>query len=206
MNPPVSSQRSPFSLVEVDPDETLKPANTQLFENSGLAQHAITHAAATDPDRLFSTTDRATDPNLAILDEKPEHRLIVYLKGKGLSNKEVSNKTGYTQAWVSQITRQPWFRLRLVQELREAGVDQIQQVLKANALDSIFTLVDIRDDPQAPKAVRKSAADSLLDRYLGKATQKFADESASTPSTEELHNLDKQIAEIDTQLKNENKT
>ena len=204
MSQPANSQRSPFSLVEVNPDEALKPTNTQLFENSGLAQHTVTHAAATDPDRLFSTNGDMVDPNLAILDEKPEHRLIVYLKAQGFSNKEVSDKTGYTQPWVSQITRQPWFRLRLVQELREAGVDQIQQVLKSNALDSIFTLVDLRDDPQAPKSVRKAAADSLLDRYLGKPTQKFADETPSTPSTEELHNLDKQIAEIDSTLKNEN--
>lgn len=204
MSQPDSSHHfSPFSLEEVSLDETPKPANKQLFENSGLAEHAVTHAAATDPDRLFSTTDRATDPNLAILDEKPEHRLIVYLKAQGFSNKEVSDKTGYTQAWVSQITRQPWFRLRLVQELREAGVDQIQQVLKANALDSIFTLVDLRDDPQAPKAVRKACADSLLDRYLGKPTQKFENEKPSTPSTEELNHLEQQIAEIDRKLKNE---
>lgn len=204
MNPPVSPHRSPFSLVEVDPDETLKPPNTQLFENSGLEQHPVTHAAATDPDRLFHSSSVSENPNLAILDEKPEHRFILHLKAEGFSNKEVAEKMGYTQAWVSQITRQPWFRLQLVQVMREAGVDQIQQVLKANALDSVFTLVEIRDDPQAPKAVRKSAADSLLDRYLGKATQKFADESSQTPSTEELHNLDKQIAEVETQLKNEN--
>ncbi len=204
MSQPPNPQRSPFSLVEVNPDEPLKPPNTQLFENSGLAQHTVTHAAATDPDRLFSTNGNMVDPNLAILDEKPEHRLIVYLKAQGFSNKEVSDKTGYTQAWVSQITRQPWFRLRLVQELREAGIDQIQQVLKSNALDSIFTLVDLRDDVQAPKAVRKAAADSLLDRYLGKPTQKFETEKASTPSTEELHNLDQQIAEIDKTLKDEN--
>lgn len=201
---PNSQQRSPFSLVEVNPDEPLKPPNTQLFEHSGLQQDTVTHAAATDPDKLFHSSGVAENPNFAILDEKPEHRVIVYLKAQGFSNKEVAIKMGYTQAWISQITRQPWFRLRLVQELREAGVDQIQQVLKANALDSIFTLVDLRDDPQAPKAVRKSAADSLLDRYLGKATQKFADESSHTPSTEELNKLDKQIAEIDSALKDEN--
>lgn len=204
MSNPNQPQRSPFSLVEVDPDDTLKPTNTQLFENSSLAHEPITEAAATDPDRLFHSSDRSEDPNLAILDENSKHRGIVYLKAQGLSNKEVALKTGYTQAWVSQITRQPWFRLRLVQELREAGIDQIQQLLKSNALDSIFTLVDLRDDPQAPKSVRKSAADSLLDRYLGKPTQKFENEKTSSPSSEELHKLEQQIAEIDSALKNEN--
>lgn len=196
-------QKSPFSLVEVNPDEPLKPPNVQLFENSGLKDHAVSEAARNDPDRLFSTTDRATDPNLAILDEKPEHRLIVYLKAQGFSNKEVSDKTGYTQAWVSQITRQPWFRLRLVQELREAGIDQVQLVLKGNALDSIFTLVELRDDLQAPKAVRKAAADSLLDRYLGKPMQRISEEKDRTPSSEELHQIDQQIEAIDKELKNE---
>lgn len=173
--------------------------STQLMENNDLASHPVTEAAETDPDRLFeSETNRA---NFAIVNEKAEHRIIVYLKAQGLSNKEVAEKTGYTQPWVSQISRQPWFRLRLVQELKEAGVDAVQTVLKAAALDSVFTLIDIRDDPTAPKAVRSQNADRLLDRFLGKPTQKIEGEGHRLPSSPEIAALNQELAAIDLELK-----
>jgi hypothetical protein len=167
--------------------------------NNGLATHPVTEAAETDPERLFES--ESNPANFAIIREKPEHRLIVYLKAQGFSNKEIAERTGYTQPWLSQLTRQPWFRLRLVQELKEAGVDAVQQVLKATVLDSVFTLIDIRDDPGAPKAVRAQTADRLLDRYFGKPTQKVETDSKSLPSSPEIQAISHELAEIDQQLK-----
>jgi len=93
-----------------------------------------------------------------------KHRLIVYLKPR-VSPTRKSQTRQATPNWVSQITLN-LVRLRLVQELREAGVDQIQQVLKSNALDSIFTLIDLRDDTQAPKAVRQSRRRQFIGQVL----------------------------------------
>lgn len=195
-------QKSPYSLQEVTTVDE-KPPNEQLFDFSPLKQHVVTDESLTDPDRFFNAAE-GNPPNFAILEEKPLHRIIVYLKAQGLSNVEISKRTGYTQPWVSQVTRQPWFRLRLTQELREAGADAISTLLKANALDSVYTLVELRDDQDAPKAVRKAAADSLLDRYLGKPTQKVETEEKRPPSTEELHKLNREIEQLDKQLKDEN--
>jgi hypothetical protein len=172
----------------------------QLFDNSELLGHPVTSAAATDPDRLFAAAE-TNQPNFAILSEKAEHRIIVYLKAQGLSNKEVAERTGYTQSWVCQITRQPWFRLRLVQELKEAGVDAVQQVLKATVLDSVFTLIDIRDDPTTPKAIRSQNCERLLDRYFGKPTQKVESDDKRMPSSPEIHALKQELEAIDQQLK-----
>jgi hypothetical protein len=171
----------------------------QLMENNELRDHPVSDAAATDPLRLFSSDENPA--NFAIIHEKPEHRLIVYLKARGLSNKEVSEKTGYTQAWVSQICRQPWFRLRLVQELREAGLDKVAKLLESSAIDSIFTIINIRDDETAPKAVRRACADSLLDRWLGKPTVHVEHDSPRMPSTPELAAVDSELSQIDQQLK-----
>jgi hypothetical protein len=172
-------------------------ATEQLMANSALRDDPVTDAADTDPDRLFHSEQRSA--NFAIVYEKPEHRVIVYLKAQGLSNSEVANKTGFTKAWVGQICRQPWFRLRLVQELKEAGLNQVDKVLRGAALDSVFTIIDIRDDPTAPKAVRRQAADSLLDRFLGKPTQRIESEERSTSSAE-ISAVDEQLREIDKQL------
>lgn len=171
----------------------------QLLENNDLLGHPVMEAAETDPLRLFMSEERP--PNFAIVSEKPEHRLIVYLKARGMSNREVSAKTGYSEPWVSQIVRQPWFRLRIVQELKEAGMDEVGQLLKSSCVDSIFTLLEIRDDSEAPRAVRRQAADSLLDRYLGKPTVHVAHESDRTPSTPEISAVDTELAAIEQQLK-----
>ncbi len=192
--------RSPFSEVEI----VEKPTNRQVFANSVLHDDPIVEAARTDPDRLFASGDGSylhDEPNLAIIREKPEHRMIVYLKAQGHSNKEVADRTGYTQAWISQLTRQPWFRLRLVHELKEAGVDAIESVLKSSALDSVFTLIDLRDDASAPKAVRSACANSLLDRFRGKPVQTVQHEEKRLPKTSEISAIDSELAELDSQLK-----
>jgi hypothetical protein len=176
----------------------------QLMENNELRDHPVSEAAATDPLRLFSSEDNTA--NFAIIHEKPEHRLIVYLKARGLSNKEVSEKTGYSQAWVCQICRQPWFRLRLVQELREAGLNKVAKLLESSALDSIFTILEIRDDPTAPKAVRRACADSLLDRFLGKPTVHVEHDNPRMPSSPELAAVDSELSQIDKQLKEPSST
>lgn len=190
------AHRSPFSEAPVAPEGEVKPFNRQLYQN-GYDQDPTAWMYAESDLRLHN--DRP--PNLGIVHEKPEHRVIVYMKAQGLSNTEVAERTGYGIAWVGQICRQPWFRLQLVNELREAGVDQIHSVLKASALDSVWTLIDIRDDKEAPKAVRKACSDSLLDRYLGKATQRIeSDNVPPPPANSELGKLDAEIKRLESQL------
>ena len=174
----------------------------QLLANNDLKDHPVMEAAETDPLRLFASEEKP--PNFAIIHEKPEHRLIVYLKSRGLSNREVSEKTGYSYSWVSQICRQPWFRLRLVTELREAGLNKVAKLLESSALDSVFTLLEIRDDEEAPRAVRRACADSLLDRWLGKATVHVTNDNNRTPSSPEIQQVDKELQEIEQKLKEQN--
>lgn len=174
----------------------------QLLENNDLAEHPVMEAAETDPLRLFMSEERP--PNFAIINEKAEHRLIVYLKARGMSNREVAQRTGYSEPWVSQIVRQPWFRLRIVQELKEAGLDKVAQILEASAVDSIFTLLEIRDDEKAPRAVRRACADSLLDRWLGKPTVHVKHDGDRVPSTPEITAVDAELQQIEQQLKEQN--
>ena len=203
---PLSGERIVETVLEVLEEPQPRAVNRQLFENSVLADDPVVEAERNDPDRLF-TTDRSLrlhgEPNLAVLHEKAEHRIIVYLKAQGLSNKEVAEKTGFTYPWVSQIVRQPWFRLRLVQELKDAGIDQISSVLKSSALDSVFTLIDLRDDPSTPRAVRRSCADSLLDRFLGKAVQKIESSESKIPQSTEIQAVERELAEVNQQLGNQ---
>jgi hypothetical protein len=190
--------RSPFSEVPVEAEQTNKPRNPQLFKDNPVFQSADDLAYYATEDRLHNDTQ----PNLGIIHEKPEHRALVYMKAQGLSNRECCERTGYSDAWMSQICRQPWFRTALIRELKNAGVDAVRKCIQAAALDSVFTLIDLRDDVKAPASVRSRNADSLLDRYLGKATQHLEHSTPTAPNTEEMHDLDRQISVLEKALAN----
>src|SRR5882724_4879245 len=120
--PVTEVHRSPHTFEIVEPETGVdkeRTSTTPLFER--IASEPVNEAYESSPDALYNSSE----PSFAVLHEKPEHRIIVYLKGQGLSNTEIAKRCGYTNGWVSQVTRQPWFRLRLVQELKEAGIDAI---------------------------------------------------------------------------------
>lgn len=188
---PLGVHRAPVSGERVSTIE-----DNQRREQNHPEYGEVKKAYLNSPDALFGSKD----PQWVIVQEQPIHRLMVMLKAEGKSNTEIAHQLNYTISWVTQITRQPWFKLRLTKELSDAGRDQITALLKGAATDSVYTLMELRDDPQAPKAVRKSAADSLLDRWIGKPVQKVELENTKLPSTEEIRSLDAQIAECDRQL------
>ena len=134
------------------------------FASSPLASLDIAPAASED---MFN----ARDPHYAIMHERPEHRVICYLKAQGLSNKEIAEQTGFSAVAVSNIVRQPWARQRIVDAIKSAGQDAVESVLKGAALDSVFRLIEERDNENARPSERIAAANALLDRTFGKPTQ-----------------------------------
>lgn len=191
---------SPAPLVrEIESGGEPKQPNKQLYENSGLG--ALFAASPLGPvaegqkangQGLFN----ARTPNLAILHEKPEHRLLLWAKAQGASNREISQQSGYTEPWLSQLFRQPWAQTILVEMMTAAGMDVVQQTLKAAAPDSVFKLIELRDDPDTPAAVQAKVCDSLLDRYLGKPNQRVEVQQTTQLSNDSIAELDKQIEKL----------
>ena len=103
--------------------------------------------------------------------EKPEHRLMLWLRLNGHNVKETATLTGYTPQSVSQVCKQPWFREAFCKLSTEMGKDIAQTLLEGEVVPTIHKLVELRDSAES-EAVRKAACDSILDRYLGKPTVK----------------------------------
>lgn len=172
-----------------------KKVNTQLFENNTLGQSREGTDYYESDKALFG--DRP--PNLAIKHERPEHRLIVYLKASGMTNQEIATKTGYGYQWICQLVRQPWFRQRFIEECEASGRDAIHSFLEGEMIPSLETLVEIRDNERAKDASRVAASNSLLDRFLGKPTQKVETESTSKgldDARKSVDELEAQVAEL----------
>lgn len=141
-------------------------------------------------------------PDRYIHSEKPEHVLICYMIAAGKSKQEVATQTGMSYSAVNQISKQPWFRTRYLAIIKEAGMDAVEAFVKGESIASLEVLREVRDNLEEKGATRITAANSLLDRALGKPTVHVESESnltvESAASTKE--DIERQIATISKEL------
>ncbi|MDE2103773.1 MAG: hypothetical protein KGL39_41430 [Patescibacteria group bacterium] len=163
--------------------------NKQLYKNSSLA--ALFADNPPEGDGLFNPRE----PNLAILHEKPEHRVLLWMKAQGASNREISQQSGYTEPWLSQLFRQPWAQARLVEIMKEAGMDVTQQLLKSACPDSVARLIELRDSPATPEATVRNCCVDLIQFYLGKPKQQV--EVTEHKQIADVGELDAEIARLE---------
>lgn len=117
----------------------------------------------------------------AILKESPRHRLILWMTANGQSPADIASALGITKQTVYITRKQPWFREMFTRLTTSMGKDTVTQFLSSEVMPSLEVLRDIRDDENAKPSDRRAAADSMLDRYLGKATVKV-DSAAKAPA------------------------
>lgn len=151
---------------------------------------------ANNPDRLFNDIP----PNTELDKEQPWHRSAVLLKAQGYSNTEIGNLLGYSHAAVSQAMRQPWARQRLVDEQTKAGRRGIELVLEGTALDSVNTLINLRDAPTTPANVKATCAMDLLNRVLGKPIQRTEADVKVTTIPTDMVELDRELEKVNADL------
>lgn len=135
-------------------------------------------------------------PNLVVEHEKPEHRIILLLKLKGFTNREIAESSGYTEPWISQITRQPWFKERLTRMLDEAGDEVLNDLIRVEGKNSFITLLHLRDNARSEQ-VRLTAAVNLVDRLLGKPVQRTENTTNVFHVSTKLEELNEQIRKVE---------
>ena len=180
-----------FPQTATSPHPNPDPTNTQMLANSPLKEMDI------GPD-LNEALFGQREPTFAIIHEKPEHRVILWMKARGCSNREVAQASGYTEPWISQLCRQAWFIERLLKEMRTAGKDEIQSLLEGAGADSVLKLIELRDTAKNPAVQRQSAVD-LLDRFLGKPTQRVESDTTVHLTNEDVGALDIEIKQLEDQ-------
>lgn len=139
-------------------------------------------------------------PNQTILSEKPIHRLMIYLHAMGGKPAEIAKQTGYSVQSVYQILRQPWARAQLTTILKEAGIDEVTHFLKTEVAPSLTVLRDIRDDTAARQSDRAAAANSILDRAIGKPTVHIESKNTNSTVPADLSRIESEITAARKQL------
>lgn len=198
--------------------ENIPNADEALRAISGLAESYSSRAKASVSNGARTTSfDSAaseynvskealhgdTPPSQALSHEQPVHILMCYMQASGKTIAEIAQATGYSVGGVRVITKQPWFRKRFLRITSEAGKNQVESFLASETMNSLEVLVQIRDDETEKGPTRVTAANSILDRALGKAVQHVESTSNLTvnKATDAGQSLDAQIAALTEQLR-----
>lgn len=173
---------------KVNVDETRpEKAETNAFRPGvvAVAEEYFGSTARLHGDRVSEVT---------IQNEKTVHRLMIYLHAQGASVKDIAHQTGYTPTTVSTVLRQPWARIRLTQILAECGIDQVKHFLTHEVAPSLEVLRELRDDTNQKGPTRAIAANSILDRALGKPVAHIESDSTTRHIPADLVRIEADIA------------
>jgi lambda repressor-like predicted transcriptional regulator len=149
-----------------------------------------------NPDALYGDPT----PTNQIASEKPHHRLMIYCHAKGMTAREIADQMGYHAEYVKIVLRQPWARQKIVEILHETGQSMVDHFLKNEISPSLDVLREVRDNKTAKDAARIAAANSILDRALGKPTVRVETDNTNRQVPADVVRLDAEIASVRKQL------
>jgi predicted transcriptional regulator len=126
--------------------------------------------------------------------EQPWNTAAITMRALGASVTDIAKDLGLTQAAVSSFLQTPWAQAQLRAKL-EQSERSVLDILRSETIKNVETLVALRDDEKVSSNTRANIANSLLDRVLGKASQKIEVSSqASGDPVAEAELLKEQIA------------
>lgn len=104
--------------------------------------------------------------------EKPWHRQAAYMFASGkVTIKQVAEACDVCVASVRSLLKNGWFQETVNLLMKEMGGVSVLELFKAEQINSLVTLTELRDDPKQSGSVRRASAVDILDRAMGKPIQ-----------------------------------
>ena len=136
------------------------------------------------------------EPMWELNSEQAWHKVAAIIFASGKSAREVARLLDRSEPAVQNLTRQKWFQAQVTEMIVELGGSRdIMKLIQGEQFNSLNTLVEMRDNPRVPSASRIQCARDILDRGLGKPTQRIE-------MSHEVHS-DDPVAEVE-KLEQEN--
>jgi hypothetical protein len=138
---------------------------------------------------------KTTAPIWTLEKEQAWHRLAAFAFALGATAKDVAKQLDRSEPAVQNLLRQPWFQENVTALMKEYGSRDIMELLRAEQVNSLCTLIEIRDNPKASSNARVLCARDILDRTLGKPTQRVevSGESTSLDPVAEVERLEAEV-------------
>jgi predicted transcriptional regulator len=144
----------------------------------------------------------APTSNASLSSDTPRMRLVAWLTAQGKSRTEIANILDVSPATVTNTLKHPSCKALVKSIIDEIGQDAVKTFLQTEVLSSLETLVAIRDSDEKGQ-VRIAAANSILDRALGKPTQHIESSDAKSSEAVRVENeaLNSQLEAVEAQLR-----
>lgn len=129
--------------------------------------------------------------------EAPWHLSAAYMYAMGSCNSEIAKAHDKSPQAVSNLFHQPFFQERVTAIMAENRRD-VMDLFKAERINSLATLIEIRDNPETPASVRAMCCKDILDRSLGKAVQRIeaVGEVTSLDPVAEVERLEAEVKRL----------
>lgn len=193
----ISTLESPLGGFE----ERLKPVEMEVMSATGEARGLDLHAESSIEDYSASFSPPPLHggkaPPKTIEKEKGVHRIMAYMYASGATIRRIAEETNYSEAQVSSITRQDWFKAHVVVIQHNEFHDDVGRILRAGAQEAVMAMRELATSAVS-ESVRQKAAADLLDRFRGKATQIVHHSSSTVPldPSEEILQLQAQLQAV----------
>jgi hypothetical protein len=138
------------------------------------------------------------DPIWELDKEEPWHRMAAFAFGLGATCRDVARKLGKSEPAVQNLLRHKWFQEKVTAIMAEYGARDVMELFRAEQFNSLVTLVEMRDNPKIPSSTRVTCARDILDRALGKPTQRVETVAIATSEDPvgEVERLESEIARL----------
>lgn len=132
---------------------------------------------------LNDTLHGSKPPKWDLSREFPWHRAAAFCFALGATSREVARRLGKSEPAVQNLLHQPWFQKEVTTIMAEYGHRDVATLFQAEQYNSLATLTELRDNPKVPAAARIACARDILDRALGKPTQRI--ETIGMPTSDD---------------------
>jgi hypothetical protein len=159
------------------PGEPMERATRTIPDKPSQANVSEAHMPSerfASPNQILDPTFHGSKPPRWELErESPWHRAAAFCFALGASAREVARRLGKSELAVQNLLKQTWFQAEVTAIMAEYGHRNVATLFAAEQYNSLATLVEIRDNPKVPAAARIASARDILDRALGKPTQRI---------------------------------
>jgi hypothetical protein len=129
--------------------------------------------------------------------ENPWHLSAAYMYATGSCNNEIAEAHGKSPQAVSNLIRQSFFQNRVL-EIMAANRRDIMDLFKAERINTLATLIEMRDNPETPGHTRALCCREILDRSMGRPTQRIeaVGEVTSADPVAEVERLEAEVKRL----------
>jgi len=191
--PAASFQATPGDVEKTNGEAVAKPDDVLNSSTGSLSPDEVKVPLAS----FFNKAEPRWDVDV----EQPWHRAAAFAFALGATCKDVAKQLGRAELTVQNLLRQTWFQNNVTALMAEYGSRDIMELLRAEQINSLCTLIEIRDNPKAASAARVVCARDILDRTLGKPTQRveMVADTASENPVEEVERLEAEVNRLKTE-------